>query len=122
MAYILIVDDDPVLCRMFGRRLQHAGYAIRTAHTGVEALQAIEEELPALLILDVYMPEMSGIELLQILRGNETYQNLKVVLISAASLTDEDNEFRTLADEFLTKPVSTRELLDTASKYLIQEV
>jgi len=122
MAYILIVDDDPVLCRMFARRLQHAGYAIRTANNGVDALQAIEEELPALIILDVYMPEMSGIELLQFLRNEESYQDLKIVLISAASLTDEDNAHRSLADEFLSKPVSTRELLDTATKYLIQEV
>lgn len=122
MAYILIVDDDPVLCRMFARRLQHAGYAIRTAHNGVEALHAIEEDVPALIILDVYMPEMSGTELLEYLRHTEAYKDVHVVLISAASLTDEDARYRALADEFLTKPVSTRELLDTATKYLITEV
>ncbi len=122
MAYILIVDDDPVLCRMFARRLQHAGYAIRMAHNGIEALQTIEEEIPALVILDVYMPEMSGTELLEQMRQSEAYRDVNVVLISAASLTDEDNRYRALADEFLTKPVSTRELLDTATKYLIKEI
>ncbi len=122
MAYILIVDDDPVLCRMFARRLQHAGYAIRTAHNGVEALEAIQQEIPALVILDVYMPEMSGTELLQQLRQDEATRDINVVLISAASLTEADETYRALANEFLTKPVSTRELLDTASKYLIQEI
>lgn len=122
MAYILIVDDDPVLCRMFARRLQHAGYAIRMAHNGVEALQTIEEEIPALIILDIYMPEMSGTELLDHLRQSEAYKNVNVVLISAASLTDDVDHYRELANEFLTKPVSTRELLDTATKYLIEEI
>lgn len=108
-ADILLVDDDPKLLEIVSVSLSRQGYRVRTAATGKEALEHATGAVPHLLILDLDLPDMSGIEVLDNIRDeNET---LPVLVLSA----QDDLEARVAAldggaDEFILKPVSLREL------------
>lgn len=81
-ASILVVDDEPVLCAMLSKRLTLHGYDVRTAFNGTEALASIERHRPRLMLLDLYMPGMSGIEVVRTLRGRG--DGLPIIVLSAS--------------------------------------
>lgn len=107
---ILICDDDPDIVRALNIYLQDAGYETATAHTGRQALNQLVEVHFDLLLLDVMMPEINGISLLQQIRscGN----NMPIILISAKS-EDEDIilGLNLGADDYITKPFNPREVI-----------
>lgn len=70
MAHILIIDDDPATLRLFRQFLENAGYSIDVAANGHEGLSAMKKRFPDLVITDVMMPEMDGLEILQEIREN----------------------------------------------------
>jgi len=97
---ILIVDDDPGLRLLYERELESAGFAVSTAGSAEEALKAVAEESIDLILLDIEMPETSGLEALHALR--ESAPEIRVVLNSAYSVYKSD--FQTwLADDFNVK-------------------
>lgn len=81
-ASILVVDDEPVLCAMLAKRLTLHGYDVRTAFNGTEALASIERHRPRLMLLDLYMPTMSGIEVVRTLRGRG--DGLPIIVLTAS--------------------------------------
>ncbi len=80
---ILVVDDDAFLRRMVRIVLEGAGYVVRTATNGREGLQKIADECPDLLTLDVMMPEMSGIEMADLLASDPATRRLPIILLTA---------------------------------------
>jgi two-component system alkaline phosphatase synthesis response regulator PhoP/two-component system response regulator VicR len=110
--HILAVDDDERIRRLIQLNLQRAGYRISTAGDGVEALAMIEQERPDLVVLDITMPRMDGIETLRHLRANAATAALPVVLLSAKA-QDEDilEGRRSGADYYLHKPFNPPDLL-----------
>jgi DNA-binding response OmpR family regulator len=109
---VLIVDDEPNVLRMLGYALEVAGYAITTAQTGMEALGKVEIEQPDLVILDIMMPDMSGIEVCQQLRANPGTAHLPVIILSArGQVVDKIGGFKAGADEYVTKPVDPDEMI-----------
>lgn len=106
---VLVVEDDPAVQRMLVRTLQALPDAELTACTGgIEALMAIGKEPPELLVLDVRIPQVNGMEVLRLLRGNPQTLLVKTVAISGGALTPEEEEFlRAHADAFFRKPLST---------------
>ncbi len=110
-ARILLVDDNADM-RDYIRRLLSGAYAVTTVADGVEALAAIENQLPDLVLTDVMMPRMDGFELLRSLRSNPIAKDIPIVLLSAR--TGEESRIEGLdagADDYLIKPFSARELL-----------
>ena len=105
---VLVVDDEPRMTRFIRMNLELEGYRVIEAHDGLEALDKVRTNLPALVILDVMMPELDGFETLEILR--ETCSTPVIMLTVRA---DEEDKVRGLelgADDYVTKPFSTREL------------
>lgn len=105
---ILIIDDEPKIIRFVRTSLSLAGYDILTASTGQEALSVIENESPDLIILDLGLPDIDGLEVLRKIRS---YSTLPVLILTARH--DEKDKVRGLelgADDYLTKPFGTQEL------------
>ncbi len=109
---ILVVDDEPDLVDLVGYNLRKAGYKVFTARDGLEALQLLPQARPDLILLDILMPRMDGIELCRTLRQRPEYAHIPVLMLTAK--TGEGDEIQGLdagADDYLPKPVSPRRLL-----------
>ena len=108
---ILIVDDEPNILRLIGYSLEVAGYEIVTAKTGVEALKVVELEQPDLIVLDVMLPDMSGLDICQQLRKKPQTTDLPIIMLSArAQVADKVEGLKAGADEYVTKPVDAEEM------------
>ena len=106
---VLVVDDDLSITKLVRANLQAEDYETLTAMDGVEAMETIERELPDLVILDVMMPKMDGLEVCRLLRE---WSQIPVIMLSARS--DEEDKVRCLgagADDYITKPFGVGELL-----------
>ena len=106
---VLVADDDADILSLVRLRLERSGYAVVSARNGVEALAIARDRHPALAILDVSMPEMTGIELTRRLR--EEHLDVPVILLTArARDTDVEAGADAGADVYVTKPFSPQEL------------
>lgn len=109
---ILIVDDEPDLLRLFRFVFQGAGYHVITATNGAEALRLVQTEHPHLVILDVMMPEISGLEVCWRLRDMPETANLPIIIVSAkGDVPDRITGLHAGADDYVSKPVNPDELL-----------
>ena len=109
---VLIVDDEPDILALCSYHLAKAGYRVSTASTGPEGLGAAREERPALVVLDLMLPEMSGFDVLERLRADDATRDLAVLMLTARR--EEPDRIRGLslgADDYLTKPFSPQELV-----------
>jgi diguanylate cyclase (GGDEF)-like protein/PAS domain S-box-containing protein len=103
---LLVVDDNAENRDMLGRRLERAGYSVVLAENGPEALRIIEEKTISLVLLDIMMPGMSGIEVLKILRATHSPVQLPVVMVSSLTESNEVVEALNLgANDYITKPI-----------------
>lgn len=109
---ILVVDDEPHIVRLVQVNLEKAGYDVTTASNGREALEAVAEVQPDLVVLDVMMPEMDGLEALKRLKENAATSEIPVILLTAkAQDADVFEGWKSGADLYLTKPFNPGELL-----------
>jgi two-component system, cell cycle response regulator len=109
---VLVVDDDATLRAMFTSALASRGYEVVTASSGQDALASIASRRPDAVLLDIFMPRMSGLDVLGELRGKPETQSLPVILVSA--LGDIDHIVRGLnegANDYVTKPLAIPILL-----------
>lgn len=90
MKKILLVDDDPVLTRMYQKKLENDGYLVETAADGDTALDKIHSSRPDLVLLDIMMPRLNGFEVLKQLKAHTETSTIPVVLLSNLSSSDED--------------------------------
>ena len=106
---ILLVEDEKNICDFISTSLSAQDYRISTAHTGKEALPIITSQCPDLILLDLGLPDMDGME---IIRQVRTWSSVPIIVLSAR--TQEQEKVRGLdlgADDYLTKPIGTSELL-----------
>jgi signal transduction histidine kinase/DNA-binding response OmpR family regulator len=89
-AQVLVVDDDPKTRDMLRRTLQKAGWTVVEAANGCEALEALERAKPALVLLDLLMPDMDGFEVLERLNGDAMWREVPVIIVTAKDLTPDD--------------------------------
>lgn len=109
---VLIADDEPNIVISLEFLLEQAGYRVRVAHDGQEALEAIQRQPPDLVLLDVMMPNLSGYDLCQRIRENPAWQHMRIVMLTAKGREVEASKGLALgADAYITKPFSTQELL-----------
>lgn len=114
-ARVLVADDDEAIQRIFGRVLQNAGYDVETASTGVEALKHIESGPIDVLIADIAMPELSGLELLR--RVRQVAPSLPVILVTGAPAIESAMEaIEYSVFRYITKPVEREQLLELVEK------
>ena len=109
---ILIADDDRDILDLVVFKLNQAGFDTVAVTDGDAALAAIEADPPRLAVLDIMMPGMSGLEVLEKVRANEAISDLDVILLTArARDTDVDAGYASGASDYVIKPFSPRELL-----------
>ena len=109
---ILVVDDERHIVRLVQVNLERAGYEVTTAYDGVEAIEAVQSELPDMIILDVMMPRMDGFEALKKLRADDKTKDIPVIMLTAkAQDADIFKGWSSGVDSYLTKPFNPRELL-----------
>lgn len=92
MAKILLVDDDLLLVRMYQRKLENDGYIVTTASNGIDALQKLFEFSPDLILLDIMMPKMNGLEVLTKIKENPQTKDIPVIMLTNVGGSDEDIE------------------------------
>jgi diguanylate cyclase (GGDEF)-like protein len=110
-ATILIVDDEPQICKLLEAMLHPEGYATRTAVTGEAALASVAEHAPDLIVLDVVMPGMDGYEVATALKGDPTTSHIPIIMVTAStSRQSRLAGLKTGAEDFLHKPVDRSEL------------
>ena len=108
-ARILIVDDEPNIVGTLGTLLRAKGYQVATAMTGRAALETVEHDTPDVIVLDLGLPDMDGVEVCRSMRESS---NVPIVVLSARG--SESDKVRALdvgADDYVTKPFGTEELL-----------
>lgn len=109
---ILIVDDEPNVLRLIGYALHVEGYEIVIAQTGVEALNKVQTEKPDLVILDIILPDISGIKVCQQIRDKPGTASLPIIMLSAKTqVSDKIKGLEAGADEYITKPVDPEEMV-----------
>ena len=116
---VLVVDDHPPVIIIIRKVLEGGGFRVLSARTGDECLAAVHAEQPDLLILDLVMPGMDGLEVLRTLRQDPETRHLPVIVLTAwRSEGDELNGRLGGADRYLTKPFRTAELVAAVEEVL----
>jgi diguanylate cyclase (GGDEF)-like protein len=109
---LLIVDDDPFIARLLEIELQAAGYKVRVANDGQQAIDMVRGDPPDLVITDVMMPHVDGFELTRMLRQDPRTATVSVIILTARGLSADKLEgFAIGADDYIVKPFDTPELL-----------
>ena len=119
MKKILVVDDEIDVVEVVEMLLELEGYKVLKAYDGKEALAAVEKETPDLVILDIMMPEIDGVEVCRRFRANEKLNNVPIVMFSAKiSAYDKKESFEAGADGFISKPFNARGFISGIKTYL----
>jgi two-component system phosphate regulon response regulator PhoB len=109
---VLVVDDEPDIVALVAYHLARASYRVSTAATGADAIDMARRERPALIVLDLMLPGMSGFDVLEQLRADDSTRDIAVLMLTARR--EEPDRIRGLslgADDYLTKPFSPPELV-----------
>lgn len=113
---ILVVDDEANILSLVVEVLEEEGYAVRSATNGVDALHAIAAQRPGLVMVDMYMPHMSGMMVVEHLAANGL-ADLPVILMTASTSAAEQVLSQSNVD-YLPKPFELTQLLDLVARYL----
>jgi PAS domain S-box-containing protein len=112
-ARLLLVDDDPLLSRATARLLRSAGYTVSTATTGAEGVRMVREQTPDVVLLDVVLPDIEGLEVCRRIKADRALADVYVILLSGLK-TASDEQAKGLeagADAYIARPIANRELL-----------
>jgi CheY-like chemotaxis protein len=109
---ILVVDDNLDSTMILRSVLESEGFSVRVANSGLDALAALAQEVPDLVLLDVMMPEMSGFEVLEQIRSAPATASVPVIMVTA-KMQDEDvmTGYQHGADYYITKPCTAKQLI-----------
>lgn len=116
---VLIAEDEPNIVTSLEFLMNQVGYELHTAVNGEDALRAVSQFRPDLMLLDVMLPLKSGFEVCQTVRGDKSLKKMKIIILTAKGRETEVAKGLALgADAYITKPFATRELLDTVKRLL----
>ncbi len=119
MCMVMVVDDQQEVCNLVGILLRYAGHEAICVNGGQSALDALKDNTPSLMLLDVMMPEMSGLDVLSALRQNPAHRDIPVVMLTAVSDDKIQDEARKLgAVDYLVKGTDWEEMLARIERYL----
>jgi DNA-binding response OmpR family regulator len=110
---VLIADDEPNIVMALEFLMEHGGYDVRTVRDGDEALTALEEFKPDLVLLDLMMPKRNGYDVCQWIRATPSLAGTKVLMLTAKGRdVDVEKGLGVGADAYVTKPFATKELVE----------
>ena len=106
---VLIVDDDPVIRMLVSEILESFGHSVTTLESGSSCLSSLKQDLPDVLILDLQMPDMTGLEVLKQLKADSRTSSVPVIMLSANSDSENLSKDEIRADQYLQKPFNLSE-------------
>ncbi len=116
---ILVVEDEPNIVLSLQFLMKKAGFEVRVARDGVEALAAVEERAPDLMLLDVMIPKRDGYDVCQTVRANPEWQGIYIIMLTAKGReVDREKGIALGANDYVTKPFSTRDLTEKVKQLL----
>ncbi|MDP8215745.1 MAG: response regulator [Candidatus Kaelpia imicola] len=119
MNKILIIEDEPEQIKLISIRLKANGYDIISASTAQEGLRIAEEEKPDLILLDILLPDMSGLEVAESLKSDITTKDIPIIAITAVGTLDIEEQCKEAGiSGFLRKPYESQDLIDKIKKQL----
>ena len=120
---VLVVEDEPTILQALTFLLNQAGFTVRVARDGEEALTEIETEPPALVLLDVMLPKRDGFDVCETIRANPDWKDVRIIMLTAMGRdADRKRGLALGADAYLTKPFSTREVLARVQNIMAMDV
>lgn len=116
---ILIVDDNPTNLKLVAYLVRAKGYTVDTALDADAALAKIAEAHPDLILMDLQLPGVDGLELTRRIKGNPATAGIAIIAVTAYAMKgDQDRAMDAGCDDYVTKPIDTRALPDTIAKHL----
>jgi CheY-like chemotaxis protein len=119
-ATVLVVDDDPVIVKLLQVNFEMDGYDVLTAGDGAEGLAKAQTDRPDIIVCDVMMPKMNGLEVAAALKGDQDTKHIPIILLSAKAQTSDIQAGKDVADEYITKPFDPLELLERVSTLIAE--
>ena len=120
---ILLVDDDEPLATILTYALRNDGYQVDWVNDGMKALSYLGVNRPDLIVMDIMMPNLNGLETMRITRQNELMEGVTILALSAKKLNDrETREVESLCDAYMPKPFGVEHLLTTVNQLLTTTV
>jgi two-component system, cell cycle response regulator DivK len=119
MKSILVVEDDPIIMNLIVILLEREGYRVVQAGTAEDGVARSAESVPDLILMDVALPGMDGLEATRILKSREATRRVPVIALTAQAMKqDQERALRAGCDGFIAKPLSTREFLGDVARIL----
>ena len=115
---VLVVEEDPSLVEVLARHFRAAGFRVRAAADGLQALFEVERRRPDLIVLDLSLPVMSGFRLVQLLKREATTSDVPVLVLTALSFQEAKEAVQAGVDDFLMRPVPPPEVVSRARQLL----
>lgn len=123
MAKILIVDDEREFVEMLSLRLSRVGgYEVLTAFDGQEGVDSAKKNLPDLILLDIMMPKLSGVEAIELLKKDPSTKSIPIIILTASVNPQTTDKFLSLgATDYVLKPFDPIDLMEKIKKGLLQK-
>lgn len=116
---VLVVEDDDSIVEALSFLMEKAGFDVRVARTGTQAIEMISQKIPQLMLLDIMMPGCDGFEVTRSVRENQKNSDVKILMLTAKNRpVDEQKAYDLGVDAFMTKPFSTRDVVERAKQLL----
>ncbi|MDX2222713.1 MAG: response regulator [Rhodospirillaceae bacterium] len=118
---ILIVEDNELNMKLFNDLLQAHGYNTLQTHDGREVMEMTRKQRPDLILMDIQLPEISGLEIAKMLKADDDLKSIPVVAVTAFAMRGDEQKIRNGGcDGYIAKPISVASFLQTVSKFLEQ--
>ncbi len=116
---VLIVEDNELNMKLFDDLLDAHGYSTIKTKDGLEVLDLAREHMPDLILMDIQLPEVSGLEVTKWLKDDDALKDIPVVAVTAFAMKGDEERIREGGcEDYIAKPISVTEFLDTVRKYL----
>jgi two-component system cell cycle response regulator DivK len=116
---ILVVEDHELNMKLFHDLLETRGYRILQARNGVEGLKLARQHRPDLIVMDIRLPEMSGLEVMKWIKADDDLMTIPIIAVTAFAMRgDEEMICRSGCEAYMAKPVSIREFIETVERFM----
>jgi len=116
---VLIVEDNELNMKLFHDLLDAHGYDVVEARTGPEALEKVSEQRPDLILMDIQLPEVSGLEVTQKIKNNEELVDIPIIAVTAFAMKGDEERIREGGcEDYIAKPISVSSFLEKVKRYL----
>ncbi len=116
---LLVVEDNPINAELLVHLLRAYGHVVETAGDATQALQALEQRRPDLILLDLQLPDIDGFELARRLKADPVTRDIPIVAVTSYAMpTDKAQALAAGCDDYVTKPINTRELPQLVARHL----